>query len=532
MTDADARTDEFDYVVVGGGSAGCALAARLSEDPSVAVCLLEAGPSDVGDDNILQLAEWMHLLDSGYDWDYPVEPQENGNSFLRHARAKVLGGCSSHNSCIAFWTPREDLDEWAAMGCTGWSADECWPLIARLETNDGAWEGHGRSGPVNLRQIPPDDPCGVAVLEAAATVGLPTVRFNEGVTVTEGAGFFQINADADNVRMSSSHAYLHPIMDARPNLTVRTDAWAKQVLFDGERRATGVDYLDSATFRYETVGARREVILSAGAVDTPKLLMLSGIGPAQHLREFGLDVLADSPGVGSNLDDHVEGLVMWEAARPMVTRSTQWWEIGLFTRTVDGLDRPDLMMHYGSVPFDLNTLRWGYPTTSNGFCLTPNVTRGRSRGTVRLRSRDFRDRARVDPRYFTDPDSHDMRVMLHGVKLARRIGEQPALKEWIARELTPGPDVVRDDELVDYIRKTHNTVYHPACTARMGAPDDRDAVVDPRLRVAGVRGLRVADASVMPFLPAINPNITCMMIGEKAADMVAQDARMGAAARD
>jgi choline dehydrogenase len=184
------------------------------------------------------------------------------------------------------------------------------------------------------------------------------------------------------------------------------------------------------------------------------------------------------------------------------------------------------------VPFDLNTLRWGYPTTSNGFCLTPNVTRGRSRGTVRLRSRDFRDRARVDPRYFTDPDGHDMRVMLHGVQLARRIGEQPALKEWIAREVTPGPDVVRDDELVDYIRKTHNTVYHPACTARMGAPDDRDAVVDPRLRVAGVRGLRVADASVMPFLPAINPNITCMMIGEKAADMVAQDARMGAAARD
>jgi len=281
---------------------------------------------------------------------------------------------------------------------------------------------------------------------------------------------------------------------------------------------------------YWKVAARREVILSAGAIDTPKLLMLSGIGPAAHLREFGLDVLVDAPGVGSNLDDHVEGLVMWEASRPMVTRSTQWWEIGLFTRTVEGLDRPDLMMHYGSVPFDLNTVRWGYPTTSNGFCLTPNVTRGRSRGTVRLRSRDFRDRARVDPRYFTDPEGHDMRVMVAGVRLARRIAEQPVLAEWITRELTPGPDAVSEDDLVDYIVKTHNTVYHPAATARMGAPDDPDAVLDPRLRVKGVRGLRVADASAMPFLPAINPNITCMMIGEKAADLVAEDARAGAAA--
>ena len=158
----------------------------------------------------------MFLLDSGYDWDYLVEPQEKGNSFLRHARARVLGGCSSHNSCIAFWTPREDLDEWAAMGCEGWSADECWPLIKRLETNDGPGDHHGRSGPVNIRTVPPDDPCGVAVLEAAAQAGLPTVRFNEGQTVTNGAGWFQINSSADNTRMSSSHAYLHPIIGSRP----------------------------------------------------------------------------------------------------------------------------------------------------------------------------------------------------------------------------------------------------------------------------------------------------------------------------
>jgi choline oxidase len=290
------------------------------------------------------------------------------------------------------------------------------------------------------------------------------------------------------------------------------------------KRATGVKHLHCETVQHNTVSARREVILCTGAIETPKLLMLSGIGPAQHLHDVGVDVLVDSPGVGSNLDDHVEGLVMWEASQPMVTRSTQWWEIGLFTRTQPGLDRPDLMMHYGSVPFDLNTVRWGYPTTSNGFCLTPNVTRGRSRGTVRLRTRDFRDRAKVDPRYFTDPEDHDISVMLAGMKLARRIAAQPALLGWVERELAPGAGAVSDDELIDYIRKTHNTVYHLAGTAKMGAAGDPTAVVDPRLRVKGVTGLRVADGSIMPFLPAVNPNITTMMIGEKASDLVTEDA--------
>jgi choline dehydrogenase len=272
------------------------------------------------------------------------------------------------------------------------------------------------------------------------------------------------------------------------------------------------------------VSARREVVVTAGAIDTPKLLMLSGIGPAEHLRDIGIHVRVDSPGVGSNLDDHVEGLVFWESSRPMVSTSSQWWEIGIFTTTQGGLAQPDLMMHYGSVPFDMNTLRRGYPTTDNGFCLTPNVTQGRSRGTVRLRSRDFRDRPKVDPRYFTDPDGHDERVMLAGIRLAREIAAQAPLKEWIGRELAPGPEVTSDDELLDYIYQTHNTVYHPAGTARMGAADDPMAVLDPALRVKGVQRLRVVDASAMPKLPAVNPNITVMMMAEKCADLIKEAA--------
>jgi choline dehydrogenase len=343
--------------------------------------------------------------------------------------------------------------------------------------------------------------------------------------VTNGAGWFQINSGADNTRMSSSHAYLHPILNQRPNLEIRTHAWASRVVLDGDRRAVGVEYLTPDILTHDTARARRAVILSAGAIDTPKLLMLSGVGPAAHLAEHGVEVAVDSPGVGENLDDHVEGIVQWNASQPMVRTSTQWWEIGLFSTSEPGLDRPDLMMHYGSVPFDMNTARWGYPTTENGFCLTPNVCRGRSRGTVRLRSRDYRDRARVDPRYFTDPEGHDEQVMLYGVRLARKIVSQPAMADWAAGELAPGPDAQSDDEIIDYFHKTHNTVYHPACTARMGPDGDRDAVLDPRLSVRGVQGLRVADGSAMPFLPAINPCITTMMIGEKCAEMMLQDAR-------
>ncbi|TDT31212.1 GMC family oxidoreductase [Naumannella halotolerans] len=513
-------THTFDYVIVGGGSAGAAVAARLSEDPEVTVGLLEAGPTDVDAPVILQLNRWMELLESGYDWDYPIEPQEHGNSFMRHARAKVLGGCSSHNSCIAFWAPAEDLDEWDSVhGATGWSSERTLPLFTKLETNDTAGDHHGTDGPVHLMSIPPIDPCGVAILDACEQDGIPRVEFNSGSTVINGANFFQVNRQADGTRASSSVSYLHPILD-RPNLSVLTDTWARELEIDETGRCTGVLVVNNAFGKTKRIGANSEVIVSAGAINTPQLLMLSGIGPADHLAEVGIEARVDSPGVGANLADHPEGVIAWEAKQPMVTDSYQWWEIGIFTTTTEGLDRPDLMMHYGSVPFDMHTLRQGYPTSENTFCLTPNVTHAKSRGTVRLRSRDYRDKPKVDPRYFTDPEGHDLRVMIAGIRKAREIVAQPAMADWAGEELFPGVEVQTDEQLEDYIVHCHNTVYHPVGTCRMGPVDDPMSPLDPQLRVKGVQGLRVVDASAMPEITTVNPNITVMMMGEKCAEMI------------
>jgi choline oxidase len=338
------------------------------------------------------------------------------------------------------------------------------------------------------------------------------VPFDRGDT-REGVGWFQLNKRGP-LRQSSSVAYLHPLAGLPGNLSIRTGARALRIRLNDAAEAIGVDTPAGL------VEARHEVIVCCGTFDSPRLLLLSGIGPADQLRALGIPVRVELPGVGEHLLDHPEGIVMWESAQPVPDISTQFWEAGLFVRTDRSLEWPDLMYHFGTVPFDINTAPLGYPTAQQAFCLTPNVTRAVSQGVLRLRSADPSVPPLIDFRYFTDAGGHDERVLLAGIKLARRIAEQPALRGWIKRELAPGAAVQDDAALSEYARRTANTVYHPAGTCRMGAAADALAVVDPMLRVRGVGRLRVADASIFPAMIGVNPAITCMMIGEKCADLV------------
>ena len=495
------KKDNYDYLVLGGGTAGAVIAARLAESTDASVCLVEAGPSDEDQTRVLELRRWMDLLGSDLDYDYEISAQERGNGLIRHSRGRVLGGCSSHNSAISFRTPDVDLEEWESLGATGWGPEEIHPLLDRVAER------------VHRETVEPENACGIAFVEAAQQAGFPLVRFDEE-DFREGVGWFTLN-QRDGIRQSSSVAYLHPLNELPPNLTILTDTQIRKVLLDADGDAVGAE-----TDR-GTIYAGREVIICCGAFDTPKLLMLSGIGPEEHLREVGVEPLVDLPGVGENLLDHPEGIVMWESSRPVPEVSTQFWEAGLFACTNPDLGHPDLMFHFGTVPFDINTAPLGYPTTDQGFCITPNVARAKSRGTVRLRSSDPSAPPLIDFRYFTDPDGHDERVMLEGVKLARKIAEQPALQSWVGRELAPGPGLQNDEELSEYARRTANTVYHPAGTCRMGTADDLLAVVDPELRVRGVGRLRVADASIFPTMIGTNPCMTCTMIGEKCAVLAA-----------
>ncbi|MFR9674197.1 GMC family oxidoreductase [Streptomyces sp. TR06-5] len=507
----------YDYVVVGGGTAGSVLAARLTENPDVRVCVVEGGPSDVGDERILRLRNWINLLDSEFDYGYTTEEQPRGNSHILHSRARVLGGCSSHNTLISFLPLPQDLDDWVVRGCDGWGPDDLLPYRSRLRNT---------IAPVAEADRNPAAKDFVAA--AAAALDVPVVEDFNARPFHEGAGFFSVAYDPESGhRSSASVAYLHPVL-GRPNLTLMLETWAYRLLPDAAGRLTRVRVrrADGST---TVLRAEREMLLCAGAVDTPRLLMLSGVGPAQELRRHGIDVVADLPGVGENLLDHPESVIVWETRGPLPPNSAMDSDAGLLLRREAGAERPDLMFHFYQVPFTVNTERLGYPVPEFGVCMTPNVPRARSVGRMWLRSADPDDKPALDFRYFTDPEGYDERTIVDGLRIARQVAAAEPLKSWLVREVAPGPDVATDRDLSEYGRRVAHTVYHPAGTCRMGAAEDAWAVLDPALRVRGVDGLRVVDASVFPTMPTINPMVTVLLVAERAADLLTGNAAEGPA---
>jgi choline dehydrogenase-like flavoprotein len=489
-------------VIVGGGTAGSVVASRLSADPGLRVCLIEGGPSDVGDQRILRLRNWLNLLETGFDYDYPIVEQPRGNSHVRHSRARVLGGCSSHNTMISFLPPAEDFTDWVTAGAAGWSYDEMMPYWKRLAIN---------ISPVAERDRNPLTADFVAACHAA--LGVPVHEdFNAGPFV-DGTGFFPVGYHPETgIRSSASVAYLHPHL-GRPNLTIRTETWAYHL--DPERGVTVRDDEGDKLIR-----ARREYVLCAGAIDTPRLLLLSGIGPAADLERLGIPVRQDLPGVGEHLLDHPESLILWEASRPIPPMSAMDSDAGLFVRRDPAATRPDLMFHLYQIPFTVNTERLGYDVPAHGFGMTPNVPRPRSVGRLTLAGADPALKPLLDFRYFTDPGGYDERTIVDGLRLAREVAATEPFASWIAREIAPGPRLRTDEELSAYGRAVHHTVFHPAGTCRMGAPDDPGTVVDPELRLAGFPNVRIADASIFPTMTSVNPMVAVLMIGERAADLI------------
>jgi choline dehydrogenase-like flavoprotein len=493
------ETTEYDVVVVGGGTAGAVVASRLSADPAVRVCLIEGGPSDVGDDRVLRLRNWINLLETEFDYDYPIVPQARGNSHIRHSRAKVLGGCSSHNTMISLLPPPEDFADWVAAGATGWSYDDMVPYWKRLA--------------LHIVPVAERNPLAADFVAACrSALDVPVHDDFNAAPFADGAGFFPVGYHPDTgIRSSSSVEYLHPYLD-RPNLAVRTGTWAYRLAGRGDR-ITGV---------HTTGGIVRgaEYVLCAGAIDTPRLLLLSGIGPAADLAQLGIEVVADLPGVGENLMDHPESLILWEASRPVPPESAMDADAGLFLSRAGG-SRPDLMFHLYQFPFTVHTERLGYDVPAHGFALTPNVPRPRSVGRLTLADADPASKPTLDFRYFTDPDGYDAQTIVDGLRVAREVAATEPFASWIRREIAPGPSLTTDAELSAYGRAVHHTVFHPAGTCRMGAAGDGLAVVDPELRLAGFANARIADASVMPAMPSVNPVVAVFLIAERAADLIA-----------
>jgi choline dehydrogenase len=527
---------EFDYIVVGSGSAGAAVAARVSEDPSISVLLLEAGPRDRHPFQLMPLAFPKVAWGRIGTWQYKSEPEPGlyGRQ-LDIPRGRTLGGTSSINAMIAIRGHRRDYDRWSESGLAGWSYAELLPYFKRLETHwRGAGPYHGGDGPVRISRMEGADLLWEPLLASARAAGIP---FCEDPNGAEQDGISQMEATAQGgLRSSSARAYLYPAMD-RPNLTIQTDALAGRVVI-ANGRATGVDF--AVRGQRQTAQAAREIIVCGGAYNSPHLLMLSGVGPADELRALGIDVVHDLPGVGRNLSDHPnilneyelrgeEGLTrhlrMDRAAlsvvRWMLTRGGPFAYTGttanVFARTREGLDQPDIQMM--SLPISNNAELW-VPGLQRKPAFRLAVRTGylqpKSRGWVKLRSANPADAPRILLNLFDDPA--DLDAMVRAVRLSRSVYSQQPLRDMIRREVLPGPGTDSEADIREHLRRNAGHRSHPVGTCRMGL--DADAVVDAQLRVRGIEGLRVADASVMPAVTSGNTNLPSMMIGERAADLI------------
>jgi choline dehydrogenase len=526
----------YDFVIVGGGSAGSALANRLSADPGTSVLVLEAGHSDFIVDPLIHMpaALSMPIGNRFYDWRYSSEPEPHMNGRrVYHARGKVLGGSSSINGMIFQRGNPLDFERWAAdPGMQAWSYAHCLPYFKRMETcTAGADEWRGGDGPLVLERGPATNPLFDAFFRAAVQAGYPRTDDVNGYR-QEGFARFDRNVHRGR-RLSASRAYLHPVMH-RPNLTVHTLAQATRVLFEG-RRAVGVEY---ARYGRGTAIVRAgEVILCGGAINTPQLLQLSGVGPASLLQSLGIQTVADLPGVGANLQDHLEVYVQFACRQPVAVNphiswlrklgvgaewlfrrtgigATNHFEGGGFCRSNDAVDYPNLMFHFlpMAIRYDGTS-----PSQGLGYQVHVGPMYSDARGSVRIRSSDPRQPPALQFNYLST--EQDRREWVEAIRVARNILNQPALAEFSGGEISPGPGVESDEEILDWVRRDAETALHPTCTTRMGTGPD--AVLDPgSMRVHGIESLRVVDAGAFPYVPNGNTYAPTMMVAEKGADLI------------